>query len=428
MHLSPELEAYYKDRKLLARNMFYIILGNLGHNIGLGISTTLSILHMKSCGMSEVTIATLAAVNYWVVSYLVMYLSWRSDRTVSRWGRRVPYTFLSMWFIVVTTAMFPFYTVPASLLLLFAVKYLFLDMKGSTWSLIAIDCVPRDMLGRMLAINTVAGGITGFLVARYGMALAENHERLVFLLSAGIVLVLTSVAMLGVKEPPVRYPATTPFRPWSALKVGMKDKRIIFLMLGVAMINGFLMMWGSWNMLWATNTQGQGLALSKTELGEAGSWGALLGILIALPNGYLIDKIGGIRIVFVFWFLQLATFAYVLTLVKSATGLLIVGLMTSTYGGLYTAADMMVWKSAHPKDMGSVTSSNSFIRNMYHGTLTFFGGVVIAWSGKDQPDYFNALILGMVMSTIGMSFFFFHAWLMRRARQAEAAAEVIFPA
>jgi hypothetical protein len=412
--LSPELEAYYKDRRRLAWNMSFIIIGNIGHNIGLGISTTLSILHMKASGVSEVTIATMAAVNFWVVSFLVMYFSWRSDHTVSRWGRRIPYTFMSMWFIIATTALFPFFTAPISLILLFAVKYLFLDMKGSTWALITIDCVPRDMLGRMIAIGSIAGGITGFLVTRYGLRLAEAHEKEVFLISAGVVLVFTSIAMLGVKEPPVRYPATGPFRPWSALQVGFKDPRIVVLILGVAMISGFMMMWSSWNVLWATNTDGYGLGLTKTELGEASAWGSLVSILVAVPNGYLLDKVGGIRVVAAYWIFQLATLAFILTQVRTATGLLVVGLMTSAYGGFYTAADMMVWKSTHPKDMGSMTSSNSFIRNMYHGTLTFFGGVVVAWSGKDQPNYINAMILGGVMTTVGMVLFVVYAWLMRR--------------
>ena len=415
--MSPELLAYYADRKLLRRNIFFIIIGNLGLNLGLGVSATLSILHMKASGISDLTIAAMGGINLWVVAYLVMYFSWRSDHTVSRWGRRTPFTFIAMWFIVVTTALFPFYTAPASLILLYGVKYLFNDMQASTWSLIVIDCVPRHLLGRMMALNAVAGGVTGFVVSRYGMALAENNEKMVFLISAGVVFTLLSTAMLGVKEPPIHHPATTPFRPWSALQVGFKDKRIIVLMLGVAMAYGFLQMWGSWNTLWATNTQGHGLGLSKTELGEALSWGSLLGIVIAVPNGYLIDKISGLRVMTLFWLLQLATLAFIMTCVQSSTGLLIVGLMTFSYGGLYTAGDIMVIKSAHPKDIGSVTSSNAFIRNLYNGSLAFIGGIVVAWSGKDQPNYFNALILGMVMATIGLGILCLHAWIMRRAQK-----------
>jgi hypothetical protein len=412
--LSPELTAYFADRRLLRRNVFFIIIGNLGLNLGLGISTTLSIMHMKACGVSDMAIATMSGINLWVVAYLVMYFSWRSDHTVSRWGRRTPFTFISMWFIVITTALFPFYTIPVSLILLYAVKFLFNDMQASTWSLIVFDCVPRHLLGRIMAINTVAAGVTGYLVNRYGMAFAESNEKLVFLLSAGTVLVLLSTAMIGIKEPPIRNPSVTPFRPWSALQLGLKDKRIIMLMLGVTMLYGFLQMWGAWNTLWATNTQGYGLGLSKTELGKALSWGSLLSMVIAIPNGYLIDKISGLRIMMLFWLLQLATLAVVLTSVHSSTGLMVVGLMVLSYGGLFTAGDLMVIKSAHPKDIGSVTSSNAFIRNIYNGSLSFCGGIMIAWSGKDQPHYFNALMLGMVMATVGLGILFLHTWIMRR--------------
>ena len=161
--LSPALKAYYADTALLRRNVVFIIIGNLGLNIGLGVSTTLSILHMKASGVSDLTIALMSGINLWVVAYLVMYFGWRSDHTVSRWGRRTPYTFLAMLFIVVTTALFPFYTAPASLILLYAVKFLFNDMQASTWSLVVIDCVPRHLLGRIMAFNTVACGAAVFL-------------------------------------------------------------------------------------------------------------------------------------------------------------------------------------------------------------------------------------------------------------------------
>ena len=411
--LSPALKAYYADTKLLYRNILFIILGNLGLNLGLGVSTTLSILHMKASGVSDLTIALMSGINLWVVAYLVMYFSWRSDHTVTRWGRRTPYTFLAMWFIVITTALFPFYTAPISLILLFGVKYLFNDMQASTWSLIVIDCIPRRLLGRIMAINAVAGGVAGFAVSRYGMALAETHEELVFLLSAGIVFVFLSIAMLGVKEPPFNNPATTPFRPWSAMQVGFKDRRIIILMLGVTMLYGFMQMWGFWHPLWATNSEGQGLGLSKTELGEVVSWGALLSIIIALPNGYLVDKVPGIRILTIFWALQLASLLYVLSFVHSSAGLLVVCLMTYSYGGLFTAGDIMIIKSAHPKDIGSVTSSNAFIRNLYNGSLAFFGGIAVTWAGNDKPNYMNALILGTCMATLGLSTIFSYAWLTR---------------
>ena len=156
------------------------------------------------------------------------------------------------------------------------------------------------------------------------------------------------------------------------------------------------------------------MGISKSELGRVSSWGALLGIVIAIPNGYLIDKIKGIRIMVLFWSLQLATFIYVLSFVQNSTGLLIAFLLTLSFGGLQSAGDIMIIKSAHPKDIGSVTSSNAFIRNLYNGALAFCGGIAVTWSGSDQPHYMNALILGMSMATLGLGMIFVHAWLMRK--------------
>jgi hypothetical protein len=419
--LSPELKAYYADTRRRMINVVLILFGNWGGNIALGIATTLSILQMKRCGVSVSSIALMSAVNFWAVSFLVMYFSWRSDHTVSRLGRRIPYTLISMPFLVVTTALFPYIENPVSLIILYMVKYLFLDLKGSTWALVLIDCVPRDLLGRLGSIQMVLGGISGYFIAKYALPLADRDPHAVFLLAAAMLLVSTTLACVFVKEPPVRNPTTEPFRPWSAIAVGWRDRRILLLMLGVAMISGFYGMYGSWAMLWQTNTDGHGLGLTLTEMGEAGAWVSIIPMLMALPVGWIIDKMPGLRAVILYYVIQMGCFAYVVTQVNDLHTLIFASFLLSLGGGLYTAADIMVWRNFHPRDIGSATSSNSFVRNMYQGCFNFAGGLIIVVHGADTPNYVYSFIFGAAMCTIGMAMFVLHAWVMRRGRGRAAA-------
>ena len=414
----PKLIAYYADKRLVFRNLCVVEMNVFAHAVGLGLAATLSNLHMRQCGIGVGTIALLNSINLWAVSYLVMYFSWRSDRTVSKWGRRTPYVLLSLPFVCICTALFPFFTNQWSLIILYAVKLLFMDMMLSTQPLLRIDCMPRRLLGRVNALGMVLGGIATFLVMRYGMAIAEVYPTLPFTAGAGVMAVITLTTCLTVKEPPIVYPATGPFLPWSALIIGMRDRRIFVLMLGVAMVGGFYAMFGYWNVFWATSTVGDGLGLSKAAYGSAFSWQALVVMTLALPCGWIIDRFSGYKVVSAMWILQLTGCALVLTMVHDAQSLMIVALMCAAGGTLFPAAEIMVFKSSNAADIGSVTSSLSLVRNAWAGTLIAISGLVVTLRGSDHPNYHGAFLLGMGVATLGLIWFGVYAWLMRRRVQA----------
>ena len=87
---TPELTAYYADRKLMWKNIWWLIVLNAGWSVVFTVVGPLMQLRMNSpqVGMGEGMIATISAVNSYLVSFLVMYFSWKSDHTISRWGRR----------------------------------------------------------------------------------------------------------------------------------------------------------------------------------------------------------------------------------------------------------------------------------------------------------------------------------------------------
>ncbi len=413
--LSPELESYYADRKLMWRNMALIMTANAGWAVSFAFLNPLMLLWMNNHGIGEKTCGMMLAGNSWAVSFLVMYFGWKSDNFKSRWGRRLPFLLACVPFIIFSIILFPLFVLIPMLVFLFIMQLLASDVKRSILPLLTIDCVPKKLLARMIGLNLMSSGLVGFLGIRYGVKLADVAEWLPYLLGA-VILCVTTWAASFIKEPPVKVaenPGT--FKPWSALQVGWKDKRNIVMMLGVGSIHSFMVLYETWVWLYAKNS----LGFSRGDCAEKLSWSPLIVAVMALPIGWLIDRIGSNKVVIVFWLMELVAF-FLFLQVGSLNGLLALAIMMSFVNPLYNGADVMVYKSAHPSVIGSITSSNSFLRNMYIGLLIFLSGLLIEKTGS----YKAAFLMGIILSTAGLFLLGVYNYLIRIGNRQEAAAAV----
>ena len=409
--LTPELEEYYSNKKLMWRNILWFMVLNLGWGICFTVVNPLMTLRMNSpaVGMDEGMIGMIGAINGYAVSFLVMYFSWKSDHTISRWGRRIPFLWISTPFILVSVVVFPFIDNKWILLGVMIVQLFFMDMKLSTISLLPIDLVPRHILARTNVVPGIVLSIMGFFVLRYGMKLSDFSEKLPFLIGAAVMLVSTVVSGLNIKEPPIQTPATGPFKPWSALKVGWRDKRMIVLMLAVPMLSALPTIYNTWIWLFAKNE----LNLSRTEMGASLSWAGILGLVLTFPCAWLIDRISPYKLAGIFVVLNGALLASLLW-VSSQNDLIVVAFMfvlATAFGG---AASMMVFRMAHPKDVGSVTSSLALINNAFNATLALLSGQLIERLGH---NYYAAFILGFCFCLLGLIVLLYYRHLMTSGRQ-----------
>jgi positive regulator of sigma E activity len=396
---TPELEAYYANRALMWRNVALISLSNIAWTQAFLIIGPLMAFGLLESGVTEGAQAALNGFNSIVVSVLVMYFSWKSDHTVTRFGRRLPYLFISAPFIVTATLLFPILDHPASLVILYVIQLLFMDMKSSTFPLLSIDCVRRDMLARAQSVLNIGNGIIGFIAMRGLSALKDGGQWIPFMVAAGLML-LTTLTAFGIKEPPLVNSTKESFRPLSAIRIGLKDARIIWLMAGVALILSFQAVFGQWTWLWSKTA----LGLDRADIFDTLSWCLLVNVVLAWPVGWIIDHWGGFKVVLIFYALQLLGFILVFQVAgrMSLTAFSIIMMMSMP---LYQAADIMVYKRCHPKDVGSVTSTNSFFRNLYLGILTFSSGTIIELSSR---NYLLVFVLGFLMTTVGLCFFFYY--------------------
>ncbi len=406
---TSELDSYYSNRPLMWRNLSLILLLNLGWAVSFTVISPLIQLKINSSGVSESGLGFITALNGWIYSYAVMYFAWKSDHTVSRFGRRIPYLFISAPIIIITVLLFPFIHNTWVLVGLALLQMLFTDIKAATIPLLNIDCMPRKLLARCSAPAGIIMWTMTFFAMRYGMQLSDSSEAMPYLVAAAILTCTTLIGGFTIQEPPIQSPTTESFKPWSAMKVAWHDKRIILLMLSVAMIGSFNTVYNTWIWLYAKNT----LHLSRTETAHTISWAIPLIVVLNFPVAWLVDRISPYKLLpwlcvsagASLWFLLHATTPAMLIV---AAGF---GAITMLLG---SAADIMVYRNSPAADIGSITSTNSCIRGFYSGCLCLLTGFIIETTGS---HYEYAFILAFVFTVLALVPLYTYRHLMGGAGQ-----------
>jgi MFS family permease len=410
-HTDPAaMAAYYEDRGLMWRNIVFIGIANLGWQLALGIVGLSMTAKLISLGLGQGIQNSMSTINSGLLAFLVMLFSWMSDHTISRMGRRKPYFFISAPCIILTVMLFPFMAIPRLVWLVLAMQILFnlsMDLKLSTFSLINIDCVPREVLARTNSLFGVIGSITGFFVSYNAGYLLNRGETIPYIVVGCVMVVTTMVAFL-IKEPPVYHPPTEKFKPWSTFTVSAADKRIFFLMAGIALIGTYNYSTIKLNSFWML----QDLKLDPAKIFRATSWASLTGVVTAYPIGWIIDRFGGLKVMIVFFICTTACFFFQLH-VHTTFALTELAIAGTFYGGLYGAADIMLIKSAPESDVGSITATNGFMRNMMGMVMGFLITGVVTFT---HNNFHAGFIVGEVFTCIGMGFFFIYAYLMRNVQ------------
>jgi predicted MFS family arabinose efflux permease len=413
-HTVPgELASFYADRKLMWRNVGWISFGNFGMALSMTIVVPLMNLRLKATGVSDSSVGLLTSANLWAVSFLVMYFSWKSDHCTSRLGRRTPFVLLSLPFLLTALILFPLFSEKWILIGLMIVYYFFNDMSASTYPLLSIDCVSPNVFARVAGLVAVMISGAGFLSSRLGSKMADLHETRVFILAAVAMTTTTLLALWRIREPPIFHPAKEKFNLLAPIKIACQDRRILVLMVAVALLNAFQMIFQTWVWFYAKTK----LGLTIGETGVAISWGFLLKIVVSYPAGWLIDRLGSYVALCIEWLLMLAL-AISSIYVSNQGGLILLMVLFSLFMPLQVAGDTILWKTMDKADTGSYTSTVALIRNFCTGTVIAISGYLIRWTGS----YVVAFWFGFSLSSIALIVFFIYRQLMRNGGPSPAAA------
>ena len=179
---------------------------------------------LKSHDATDTQIALIVtSVQSIVTCIAAPIVSYHSDRTRSKWGRRIPYIVWTLPFFTLAMAATPF--APELATWASGIPLLRDCMSWFSWSpviltfaLVAIfyrflqviivsmffalfrDVVPMSHMGRFLALFRICGSLSTFLVTFWLIGLAETHSRSIFVVFAILNFVGFSLICLKVKE------------------------------------------------------------------------------------------------------------------------------------------------------------------------------------------------------------------------------------
>jgi nitrate/nitrite transporter NarK len=184
-------------------------------------------------------------------------------------------------------------------------------------------------------------------------------------------------------------------------------------MAGASMLASFEFVFVGWTWIFAKTN----LGLEREQIYHALSWAQLVSLALAFPTGWLIDKIGGLKVVVIYYLFMLVNLVLLLRVHDAPSLALYVAIMTAV-NPLNSAADIMIFKTADPKEVGSVTSSSAFIRNFYNGSLLFMSGWFIHLTNR---NYHMLFILAAVLMSVGLALIFVYARKMSARPELEPA-------
>ena len=300
----------------------WLLWGDFCFTLMTQLTPTLLPLMLKRHELSNTTIGLLAGSIPAILNFVLNpIISTASDRTRTRWGRRIPYMLFSAPFLAAFLILVGwgneiglwFYRIAfgngdgdggnpelviVTVIMIFAVGYqLFYLFTGCVFYYIFADVVPTAFVGRFTSFFRVAGTVAGFLFSKYAIPLAEFHIQWVFTVIALFYLVAYGMVCLRVKEG--KYPPPEPYQDRSVGGVVRLYLRQCFsipiyplLFIALAINNASMLCRAMFNMFFAT----EDLGVSMEQYGNVGAACALLSLFLYIPLGYVIDRWHPLRV------------------------------------------------------------------------------------------------------------------------------------
>lgn len=293
---NPKLKAFYDDKRLFYRNVFWLVFGGAAATLGVNLANTVMPLHMAKIGLDAEQISGVMAIRGYLTLPLALFLAQLSDRWQGKAGRRLPFLAASIPFTVFGMILFPYTSSALYCVLVFAVFHFAMNVKYDTYPFIAYDIARKPYWGRVNGLNLVMGGIAIWLGQIWLMPLMDAKGDVHVYLLAAIVLAVASLAtVIFSKEPPLRTETPPDFNPVKVIRhiigVGFSDKRIVQLFVANALVCGF----GVSAMYIPLQAQ-VNLGMSTGDIGtQILQYGTIINTCLVFFMGWAIDKIGSTK-------------------------------------------------------------------------------------------------------------------------------------
>jgi MFS family permease len=325
-----------------------------------------------------------------------------SDRTWTRFGRRLPLALVGVPLSTLVLFAIPSSPGYAALLLLFVLRALLTALAGVPLMSLIPDMTTPEKRGRAMALFMLAGGIGAIAVQISGKFYWESHFEWVYYLT-GILALAAVPTLFFIREP----------RPDEAEREAARRRKGLSLpALGNALFRGepvAIFLTSA-----ALRYLGIGIVLSYTTLfamtdlgisvGDAAMAIAAAGavrLLLAIPSGRLADRWNRKNLLLgttaATALLHLCT-AY---LVWNLSGLYAVLLVGALLGTLDMVVSGPLFMDLMPADQrGELTGINMVLQNVFRAAGAFLGGSVFAWTGGYRLSFAAAALCFAIASVL----------------------------
>lgn len=243
-----------------------------------------------------------------------------SDRYRSRWGRRLPFIFITVPILTLTTAAMGFSPIlgrylhralgswspgeSASGLIAFMVVFIVFDLaaivQSRTWGGLINDVLPQKVLGRFLAASRVISLLTGIIFNQFFLAHIANYQLAAFIILSVVYGSTTIVLALFVREgeyppPPARAPSRglmhVAYAVWGFIKECFGDPYYRWVMIMLCIDDIAFGAVNTFSLLHAKS-----LDMNLQTYGTCVAVQYVIGMIIAYPLGMLADRYHPFRV------------------------------------------------------------------------------------------------------------------------------------
>jgi MFS family permease len=275
---------------------------------------------LKALGSSNIVIALIMSTLPGILNTTICpWVSFRSDRYRSKWGRRIPFIiftlpFLTMFLILLGfseqigtwvhtiafahNGMFSATTVAIVFIGVFMVGFQFFNMfVGSVFWYFFNDVVPERFMGQFLGLFRVVASLAGILFNQFVMKYVETHMTEIFVGAAVLYFVGFGLMCLRVKEgeypPPPEYVGGK-----QGFMAGLKtffvecfSLRFYWYMFGMTTCLAVAGSAGIFNLFFIKD-----IGLTLQQYGHIAACAGFISMLLTYPAGLIADKFHPLRV------------------------------------------------------------------------------------------------------------------------------------
>ncbi|WP_433940662.1 SLC45 family MFS transporter [Paenibacillus lautus] len=319
--------------------------------------------------------------NYFAL-FLQPWIGSRSDRTHTRYGRRMPYLLIGMPLGALFTALIPFHNGMATLLLFMVLMNLAMSLYRSPTVSLMPDITEEKRRTRANGIINFMGGLGSILAFGVGSVLYSAHASLPFIAAAGVTLVSLFILKTFIQEKrdAPGYQAQTAARAKISFKSQINRTTVLLL---AAIFFWFVAYQGVETLftLYGKNEMG----LTESQASFSLTFFSLAFVLFAIPSGWLGGKFGKKRLILI----GVSGLLIVFALVPWVESLLLLRVLL-TVGGLF-------WACININSYPFIVSTGS---EDSIGTRTGMYYLVSSLAAISSPPLLGKLIDGMGYSIL----------------------------